>query len=83
VRVDLNLNRSVAVRVSFVALAIACYFATLGICASFPTVDQPNTMATLQWLVGVIGVAIAGDTIRPSGQRVSALAPPSSPGGAP
>lgn len=75
----MSLNRPLAMRASFVVLAVACYFATLGLLAAFPALDQPNTMSSLQWLVGVIGVAVAGDTLRPSGKAMSAFHPAASP----
>ena len=61
------------VRVTFVAVAIGCYFATLAALAFAPALEQSGTWSALEWLVGVIGVAVAGDTIRPSGQTGAAF----------
>ncbi len=69
----MSLNRTIPIRVGFVALAVLCYFATLLILAQFPTLEQAGTWSALQWLIGVLGVGVAGDTVRPSGQRASAF----------
>lgn len=72
----MNLNRPIGVRISFVAVAIACYFATLAALAFAPTLEQAGTWSALEWLIGVIGIGVAGDTIRPSGQRMAAFVAP-------
>ena len=81
----MTLNRPIGIRVSFVAVAIACYFATLAALAYAPSLEQTGTWSALEWLIGVIGVAVAGDTVRPSGQRLAAIgsaAPTDPPTGA-
>jgi hypothetical protein len=70
----MDLPRSVlGVRVGYVLLCVASYFGTLLVLAHWPALDQAGTMSSLQWLVGAIGVAVAGDSLRPSGQRASAF----------
>lgn len=41
--------------------------------------DQEQVWSTLQWLIGAIGVAVAGDTARPSGMKAGAFGVTSAP----
>lgn len=80
------LNRKLPVRASFVLVSIAIYGGTLAALALVPTLDQGGTWSAMQWLLGVVGAAIIGDTVRPSGQATSAFrgaepAPTAPPGG--
>jgi hypothetical protein len=45
--------------------------------------DQDQTWTALEWLLGVLGVAIAGDTARPSGMKGAAFGAGSNGAGAP
>lgn len=76
------LQRSVmGVRVGFTLVAVLCYFGTLTLLASFPALDQGQAFDALEWLVMAIGVAIVGDTVRPSGKSVSAFSGAQPPAG--
>lgn len=69
-----KLNRKMGVRVGFVLIAVVCYFSTLAVLVTFPgVVAQDMTWSALEWLVGVIGAAVLGDTVRPSGMKASAF----------
>lgn len=35
--------------------------------------DQDMVWSALQWLIGVIGLAVAGDTARPSGEKTASF----------
>lgn len=81
---DLNRGSILPVRVGYVLLCVACYFATLLVLAHWPSLDQAGVWSTLEWLIGAVGIAVAGDSIRPSGQRASAFHVSSSePAGSP
>jgi hypothetical protein len=72
---DTKLNRShLGVRVSYVMTSVGCFFVTLVALGTWPEISQPEVWSTLQWVLGGIGVAVAGDTYRPSGQKASASA---------
>jgi len=58
-----KITRKMAVRQSFVGLAVLVYFATLGIEAKYGIQAQDS----MQWLLGLIAAAVLGDTYRPSG----------------
>lgn len=49
-----------------------------------PTVvlDQEQVWSSLQWLIGAIGVAVLGDTARPSGKKSASFGVTASNGGA-
>jgi hypothetical protein len=66
-------RKYMGVRVGFVLVAVLVYFGTLGALALFPELDQATTWNALEWLVGAIGAAVIGDTVRPSGMKVSAF----------
>ncbi len=73
----------VGTRVGFVAVGVVCYFGTLGALATYPDLAQPEAWGALEWFLGVVGLAILGDTARPSGMKAGAFGvstPPSSGG---
>lgn len=61
------------VRTAYVAVVVAVWFGTLGVLALSPSMDSGPVLSALQWVVGVLGVAVAGDSFRPSGQAASAF----------
>ncbi len=63
----------VGTRVGFVGVGVVCYFGTLWGLATFPDLSQPEAWAALEWLLGMLGAAICGDTVRPSGMRQAAF----------
>lgn len=63
----------------YVGVAVLVWFATLLACALAPHLDQTQVLAGCQWLIGVIGVAIGGDTLRKSGEPKSAFHPVAAP----
>lgn len=69
-----KLNRKMGVRVGFVLIAVICYFATLAVLVTYPgVVAEDMTWSALEWLIGAIGAAVLGDTVRPSGMTASAF----------
>jgi hypothetical protein len=60
-------------RARMVCAAILCFFGTMTMCAWYPELDQEQAWGALKWLIGTIGVGVAGDTARPSGQKGSAF----------
>ena len=68
-----GIRRVVGVRVFFVLVAILCYFVTMYALANYEVLDQVEAWSTMEWVIGVIGTAILGDTFRPSGASDSAF----------
>lgn len=67
-------RKYMGIRVAFVLIAVVCYFGTLAALATFPeALDQATTWNALEWLIGAIGAAVIGDTVRPSGMQASAF----------
>jgi low affinity Fe/Cu permease len=63
----------VGVRVSFVIAAVACYFGAMLVCAKFPGLSQEVVFSAFEKLIVAIGVAVVGDTVRPSGSSTTAF----------
>ena len=57
----------IGVRIGFVIVAVACYFGSLALCAAFDSLDQTLVLGALEKLIMAIGLAVVGDTLRPSG----------------
>lgn len=66
----------IGVRAGFVAVAVVCYFGSVLLCGLYDTLDQPTIFDALEKLLMAIGVAVVGDTVRPSGKLTTAFHPP-------
>lgn len=75
-------RKYIGTRVSFSLAAIVCYAGTLAALAFAPDLSQPEAWAALEWLVGMLAVAIIGDTARPSGMKGAAFGLTAAPKGA-
>lgn len=63
--------RYMGTRVIIVTVCVACYFATLYVLATEPTLDQEQTWDSFQWLIGFLGTAVLSVTARPSDAATS------------
>lgn len=68
---ELKLDRSMPVRVTLSILAVGCFAMTM-LCIGKWGLPATETYDALFGLLTVLGVAVGGDTIRPSGQKVFA-----------
>lgn len=69
----MTLDRKVGVRTAYVAVAVAVWFGTLFALSRWPTLDSGQVLDALEWLLGVLGIAVSGDTLRPSGRASAAF----------
>lgn len=66
-------RKYIGTRVGFTLVAVSSYGFTLVALAWWPELSQPETWEALEWVVGMLGVAIIGDTARPSGMKGAAF----------
>ncbi len=59
-------RRYIGTRMLLIVVAVGCYFGTLYVLASEPTLQQPEVWSTFQWLIGLLATTVVGVTARPS-----------------
>lgn len=75
------MHRRGGVRIGFVVAAVGVYFGSLLVLAVAPGLEQAGVLDAAQWVIGAIGAAILGDTVRPSGAAESILGQKQGPRG--
>lgn len=69
----MSLGRRVGVRTAYVVVAALVWFGTLFALSQWPDLEEGPVLDALEWLLGVLGLAVGGDTVRPSGQARAAI----------
>jgi len=66
-------RKFIGTRVGFSLAGISTFFGTLAALAWYPHLPASEVLSTCMALIGMLSVAIVGDTARPSGMKAAAF----------